>query len=86
MICMSCIFSPSTAAPIKCFQCKSTEERTCGEELPQHHVLFADSCDHIQEAEYCVKMTGLVEGGADTYIHQHSYQLAVAAWLFYVKI
>ncbi|MPC14572.1 hypothetical protein E2C01_007340 [Portunus trituberculatus] len=72
---MSC----SNTAAIDCFQCKSTEERTCGEELPQHHTLFADSCDHIQEAEYCVKMTGLVEGGAPTLFHLQPSCLAVNA-------
>ncbi|XP_045133291.1 uncharacterized protein LOC123517347 isoform X3 [Portunus trituberculatus] len=65
-ITLSLIFLIKNAAAIDCFQCKSTEERTCGEELPQHHTLFADSCDHIQEAEYCVKMTGLVEGQLGT--------------------
>nr|XP_053656500.1 uncharacterized protein LOC128705310 isoform X2 [Cherax quadricarinatus] len=50
-----------TAAGIRCFQCDSTSERTCAEALPQHHVLFADSCDNIQEAQFCVKMTGLFE-------------------------
>lgn len=77
------LFSLPTVAAIKCFQCKSTEERTCGEELPQHHVLFADSCDHIQEAEYCVKMTGLVEGGAGTFVYQLSCYPAAAAGLHF---
>lgn len=65
-IALSLIFLIKNATAINCFQCKSTEERTCGEELPQHHVLFADSCEHIQEAAYCVKMTGLVEGQLGT--------------------
>ncbi|XP_066937538.1 UPAR/Ly6 domain-containing protein bou isoform X3 [Macrobrachium rosenbergii] len=54
------------AASLDCFQCDSTQERSCGEALPQHHTLFADSCDHIQEASYCVKMTGLFEGELGT--------------------
>lgn len=65
-ITLSLLLLIKNAAAINCFQCKSTEERTCGEELPQHHVLFADSCDQIQEAEYCIKMTGLVEGQLGT--------------------
>lgn len=54
------------AASLDCYQCDSTKERTCAEALPQHHTLYADSCDHIQEAQYCVKMTGVFEGELGT--------------------
>ncbi|KAG7167245.1 hypothetical protein Hamer_G017155, partial [Homarus americanus] len=57
-------------AGIKCFRCDSTNERTCAEQLPQHHVLYADSCDDIQEAQYCVKMTGVFEGASGLRCYQ----------------
>ncbi|KAG0723606.1 hypothetical protein GWK47_042385 [Chionoecetes opilio] len=60
-ITLSLFLIVKNAAAINCFQCQSTDERTCAEELPQHHVLYADPCEHIQGAQYCVKMTGLVE-------------------------
>lgn len=63
---ISLLFIVKNTAGIRCFQCDSTSERTCAEALPQHHVLFADSCDNIQEAQFCVKMTGLFEGELGT--------------------
>lgn len=54
----------STAAAIECYQCNSTHERTCAEALPQHHSLYSFPCNHLQEPRYCVKMTGMFEGGS----------------------
>lgn len=62
-VALSLLFLVKNVAGIQCFQCDSTSERTCAETLPQHHVLYADSCGNIQEASYCVKMTGVFEGG-----------------------
>ncbi|KAK4306812.1 hypothetical protein Pmani_021397 [Petrolisthes manimaculis] len=60
------LFLSKNATAIMCYQCNSTSERTCGESLPQHHSLVPLSCSHIQEAQFCVKMTGVVEGQLGT--------------------
>jgi len=51
---------------IQCFECDSTADATCSEVMPEVHTLNMISCDHIQEPQYCVKMTGVFEGELGT--------------------
>ncbi|KAF2356818.1 hypothetical protein FHG87_012424 [Trinorchestia longiramus] len=48
------------ASSISCYQCSSTEDvSTCGETLAPGHTLEPVDCSDIQEAQYCIKKTGL---------------------------
>lgn len=49
------------AQAIKCYQCKSSETIECSDvmiNMPDAE-LKPESCDHVFEAEYCIKSTSL---------------------------
>ncbi|MPC14573.1 hypothetical protein E2C01_007341 [Portunus trituberculatus] len=60
---------PVAACGLKCYVCDSSRDVHCPERLrARHHEpsLSSTSCDHVFEARYCVKTTGLFEGQLGT--------------------
>ena len=51
----------SEVLAIKCFQCKSSETIECSDLMINMHdaKLEPESCDHVFEAQYCIKSTSL---------------------------
>lgn len=52
---------PFVALTINCYQCKSSETIECSDvmiNMPDAK-LKPESCDHVFEAEYCIKSTSL---------------------------
>lgn len=57
---------PSVAA-IYCHQCNSNNDAHCAEVFnPGNLEIYPSSCDHIHEARYCIKATGMYEGTIGT--------------------
>ncbi|XP_063978308.1 uncharacterized protein Bou [Diachasmimorpha longicaudata] len=54
------------ALGIKCYQCTSATEWTCGEGFLTEEAQQPDSCDHVFDARYCIKTTGRYGGGIGT--------------------
>ncbi|XP_045133289.1 uncharacterized protein LOC123517347 isoform X1 [Portunus trituberculatus] len=68
-ITLSLIFLIKNACGLKCYVCDSSRDVHCPERLrARHHEpsLSSTSCDHVFEARYCVKTTGLFEGQLGT--------------------
>lgn len=57
------LFFLSLASGIECYQCDSNIDLECSEEFDQSTAkLRAQSCDHIHEARFCIKTTGMYGG------------------------
>uniref|UniRef100_A0A0K2V6G1 Uncharacterized protein n=1 Tax=Lepeophtheirus salmonis TaxID=72036 RepID=A0A0K2V6G1_LEPSM len=64
---LSCIVPFSEG--IFCFSCDSSEDIACHEFWEadlDDELLYLNDCSHIQNAQYCVKMTGIYEGKLGT--------------------
>jgi len=62
------IFLPSVSA-IRCFECDSSKNFSCTEYWDSSLEVITDfitDCNHVFEAQYCVKMTGIFEGKLGT--------------------
>lgn len=58
-----------TVLTIKCYQCRSSETIECSDvmiNLPDSP-LKPESCDHVFEAEYCIKSTSLESKNANNF-------------------
>lgn len=55
------IFTIFAVLTIKCYQCKSSESIECSDLMINMHdaKLKPESCDHVFEAQYCIKSTSL---------------------------
>ncbi|CAG0900257.1 unnamed protein product [Cyprideis torosa] len=49
------------AEGIRCYECMSSDDLQCGEEILPENTLELSSCDHIFGASFCIKMTRVVE-------------------------
>ena len=55
--------SPAAVLAINCYQCNSSSSTDCNELFNAEDTnLKAQSCDHVYEARYCVKTTGIYGG------------------------
>ena len=52
----------SAQSSLFCYDCNSSEDMTCGETLADGHIFSPINCSHIQDPQYCIKMTGIFEG------------------------
>uniref|UniRef100_A0A4Q8K4J8 U37-Liphistoxin-Lsp1a_1 n=1 Tax=Liphistius sp. SGP-2016 TaxID=1905180 RepID=A0A4Q8K4J8_9ARAC len=60
-------FAFQIASAIKCYQCNANEHAHCAEVFnPERLDISPTSCDHINEARYCIKATGIYEGTIGT--------------------
>ena len=50
------------SALLSCYQCDSSEDIRCSEELTNKTTLRPLPCNTLSEASYCVKMTGVFGG------------------------
>lgn len=62
---MSCFLSSVEA--IYCHQCDSNQHLHCSEQWDHSSSPEPASCDHLYEASYCIKATGMYEGRIGTF-------------------
>lgn len=48
-----------TACGLLCFQCTSNSTINCGDGMIHMGGIEPKNCDHVFEAQYCIKMTGI---------------------------
>ncbi|XP_071545779.1 UPAR/Ly6 domain-containing protein bou isoform X1 [Panulirus ornatus] len=71
---LSFIFIAKNASGLRCYECDSNRDPYCPEHFhTDYHqaeaavtLLTSGSCDHVFEARYCVKTTGMFEGELGT--------------------
>ena len=64
------VFAPEpTLSAIQCYECDSSKNFTCTEFWDPTLVVtekYLTNCEHVFEANYCVKMTGIFDGKLGT--------------------
>ena len=53
---------PISAGALKCYQCSSVDEYTCGEFFSTSETAVELSECHLSDPKYCVKTTGIYDG------------------------
>lgn len=61
----NCFVILITVSAINCYQCQSNDDLECSEKFDEDFTkLRPESCDHVFEARYCIKSSGMFEGMA----------------------